>query len=389
MTRTRTHFVILQLTLAVALTGVTEAQSATRNVQLTLPIQAYVVVGVEFSVYFDNIVLVESTKDLQFEVDCPVGQTEARRWTLTPRTEDVGAHRWSVSVRDADGRQLAQNAMRIQVVPASAGADQRIKLLVVGDSLTHASAYPNQLARRLSEPANPDWQMLGTHRPQAAAAGVRHEGYGGWTWQRFVSRYEPNPDGTHRKRSSPFVFLDDSGQPQLDVARYFQKSTAGNRPDVVFFLLGINDCFSADPEDAAAIDARIDTVLAQADTLLAEFRRAAPQADLCVCITTPPNARESGFQANYKGRYHRWGWKRIQHRLVQRMLRRYQPNRKASPQLANVFVVPTHLNLDPVNGYPVNNGVHPNDFGYRQIGDSLYAWLKWRMVYRNTQPLAR
>ena len=49
--------------------------------------------------------------------------------------------------------------------------------------------------------------MLGTHKPKAAAKGVAHEGYGGWTWQRFVSQYDPKPDGTHRKRSSSFVYL--------------------------------------------------------------------------------------------------------------------------------------------------------------------------------------
>jgi lysophospholipase L1-like esterase len=38
--------------------------------------------------------------------------------------------------------------------------------------------------------------------------------------------------------------------------------------------------------------------------------------------------------------------------------------------------VPTELNLDPIDGYPVNNGVHPNPEGYAQIGDSFYAWMK-------------
>jgi lysophospholipase L1-like esterase len=89
-------------------------------------------------------------------------------------------------------------------------------------------------------------------------------------------------------------------------------------------------------------------------------------------LTTPPNARESGFEANYRGQYHRWGWKRIQHRLVQRQLEKF-----AGQEKQNRFIVPTNLDLDPVEGYPVNNGVHPNPLGYRQVGLSLYAWLKW------------
>jgi len=46
-------------------------------------------------------------------------------------------------------------------------------------------------------------------------------------------------------------------------------------------------------------------------------------------------------------------------------------------------VVPTELNLDPLDGYPADNGVHPNEFGYRQIGASIYAWLKARLEARD------
>jgi len=29
-----------------------------------------------------------------------------------------------------------------------------------------------------------------------------------------------------------------------------------------------------------------------------------------------------------------------------------------------------------LDGYPENNGVHPNPVGYAQIAASFYAWLK-------------
>jgi hypothetical protein len=45
-------------------------------------------------------------------------------------------------------------------------------------------------------------------------------------------------------------------------------------------------------------------------------------------------------------------------------------------QKDNIQLVPTELNLDPVGGYPENNGVHPAAAGYAQIGASFYAWLK-------------
>lgn len=357
------------------------AESGETDLRLTLPTAFYAVPGHEVSLYFDNIVLTETPEKYDFQVRCQLGTSEKQRWAITPEANDVGRHSLTVSVRNASGKELDRATTVLQIVPATSGRDQHVKMMIVGDSLTHATAYPNELARLLSEQGNPRWSMLGTHRPSNASEGVRHEGYGGWTWQRFVTKYEPNPDGTHRKRSSPFVRLDQTGKPRLDLPKYFETSTEGNRPDVVFFLLGINDCFSANPDDPASIDARIDAMFGHADTLLTAFRKAAPKADLAVCVTTPPNARESGFQANYKGRYHRWGWKRIQHRLVERLQEKFgtQPQLRGRNS-GRIYCVPTHLNLDPVDGYPENNGVHPNAHGYRQIATSLYCWLKWWMA---------
>ena len=343
--------------------------------RLTLPPAFNAVAGVEMSIYFDNVVLTKTPESYRFVVKCDIGKTEKRRWTVLPTAEDVGDHKLSIEVRDHDDKRLSIASTTLRVTAADAGGDRAIRLLIVGDSLTNATLYVNEIARLLSLPGNPPWKMLGTHRPRSAAAGVAHEGYGGWTWQRFASHYEPDPDGTRRKRSSPFVFLAATGKPQLNVERYLKEECQGKQPDFVIFLLGINDCFSAPPDDREGIDARIDAMFAQADLLLSAFRRAAPQAELGVCLTTPPNAREGAFYANYKDRYHRWGWKRIQHRIVERQLKKFAEN--GSNRLT---IVPTQLNIDPIDGYPENNGVHPNSRGYRQIGASIYAWLKWRLA---------
>ncbi len=347
------------------------ADSHVGPLQLTLPAEFYAVSGVETSIYYDNVVLTETPEAYRFEVTCDIGKREPRRWVVTPNASDVGEHPLELTVRDAEGNELGRARTRLRVVSAGAGEGRAIRLLIVGDSLTHATMYANEVARLLSLPGNPNWKMLGTHKPARAADGVAHEGYGGWTWQRFASHYEPNPDGTYRKRSSPFVYLNSDGKPTLDLERYIDEQCGGVPPDFVTFLLGINDCFGADPEDPAAIDARIDAMLVHANALITAFRQAAPKAQLGICLTPPPNSREEAFQANYQDRYHRWGWKRIQHRLVQREIGQF-----ANRETEQLFVVPIELNLDPTDGYPANNGVHPNEFGYRQIGASIYAWLK-------------
>lgn len=346
------------------------------SIQLTLPPVWYGVPDAPVSLYYDNVVLTETPEQYRFEIRCNIGASEERRWTVTPKGKDVGDHTMVVMVKNAQGKVLEQAKTILRIAPKNAGAGRKLKLLIVGDSLTAATAYPNELARLLSSEGNPDWTMLSDNKPGAAASGVAHEGYGGWTWASFLTKHEPmperTPDGKNwKKRSSPFVFIDANGKPALDIPRYLREVCGGQSPDVVTFLLGINDCFGAKTDDPAAMDKTIDGALDNAEKLIAAFHEASPQTVFAVGLTTPPNAREEGFEANYKGKYHRWGWKRIQHRLVQRML-----ERMGSREKENIYLVPTELNLDPIDGYPVNNGVHPNGVGYAQIGTSFYAWLK-------------
>lgn len=373
MQKNKSPRILIQLILLLLL-AVSPASAAekTQSLQLTLPPMFYAVPGVETSIYFDNIVLTETPEKYRFEVDCEIGTVDQNRWSVTPTESNVGQYSLSVKVTDADGANMGTANTVLQVSKSDAGANRdTCRLLIIGDSLTNATTYSNEIARLLSTPGNPKWQMLGTHKPKSAAAGVAHEGYGGWTWQRFVSQYEPKPDGTNRKRSSPFVYLGKDDKPGLDLPRYFKEECNDQKPDYVIIMLGINDCFSAKQD---AIDEKVDGMFTQADILIKALQAAAPQAEVGICLTTPGNSRQEAFYANYKDRYSRWGWKKIQHRLVQRQIEKFKGRENE-----NLFIIPTELNLDIVDGYPVNNGVHPNKVGYQQIGASIYAWLKYRM----------
>ncbi len=346
------------------------------ELQLTLPPVVYAVPEVETSIYHDNIVLTQTPEKYRFDFICKLGTNEARRWTVKPTERDVGDYPMAITIKDANGKVLEQGRTTLHVSPRKAGVGKPLRLLIVGDSLTHASVYPNEVARLFAGPSNPRLTLLGTHKPAGAKPGVAHEGYGGWKWSDFLIKYTaPTPGATAgplaRKATSPFIFPAADGKTGVfDLNRYFKEHCDNQPPDIVTFLLGINDCFAADPEKP---DAKIDEVLNNADKLLAEFHKAAPKAILAVGLTTPPNSRQEAFTANYKDKYSRWGWKRIQHRLVQRMLERL-PNREKD----GIHLVPTELNLDPVDGYPNNNSVHPNPVGYAQIGASFYAWMKSR-----------
>ncbi|MDP6554333.1 MAG: hypothetical protein QGG71_06680 [Pirellulaceae bacterium] len=174
------------------------AAPAASSLRLTLPNEFVAIEGIETGIYFDNIVLTDNPSDYRFEVECKIGIVEARRWSLPASSSRVGKYRLTITVEDSSGQSITTASMTLRVLPAKLGGEQHFRLLIIGDSLTHATAYPNEIAKLFSSSMNPRCQMLGTHRPTAAAPGVAHEGYGGWTWQRFVSKYEPEPDGSHR-----------------------------------------------------------------------------------------------------------------------------------------------------------------------------------------------
>ena len=281
------------------------------NPRLTLPEEFYAVPDLEMSIYFSNTVLSENPEAFQFEVTCDLGSQETNRWVVVPKAEDVGRHELTLSVSDADGNKLATAKSTLVVSSLDAGEGRKLRLLIVGDSLTHASRYPNEIARLLGRAGNPQLTMLGTHKPKGANPGVAHEGYGGWTWYRFLAHYEPKPDGTYKKRSSPFVFMGTDGKPGLDVPRYFAEHCDGVAPDVIIVKLGINDCYRANTETAATLDASIDGVFGYADKLLVAFREAAPEAEIGICLTTPGNGRDAAFGADAEGKEKRWTWRLI------------------------------------------------------------------------------
>jgi lysophospholipase L1-like esterase len=201
---------------------------------------------------------------------------------------------------------------------------------------------------------------------------VAFEGYGGWTWKAFLSRYEVNSREPGKIHKSPFVFpRDEPPGYSLDFNRYIREHLAGVSPDLICVLLGINDCFRLKAEAPTEMDQGITEMLFHAETLTAEFRKSAPKARIGICLVPPPNDRDAAFESNYKGSYSRWNWRQVQHRLVERQLKHFGRRDKEL-----IDIIPTELCVDTWNGYPENNGVHPNETGYQQIASTIYAWVK-------------
>lgn len=213
------------------------------ELQLTLPPVVYAVPEVPMSIYHDNIALTEAPQNYRFDFQCDIGTNEERRWTVKPSDRDVGDHSLAITVKDASGRVLEQAKTTLHVSPRKSGEGKALRLLIVGDSLTHASIYPNEIASLFSRPGNPTLTLLGTHKPAAVKPGVAHEGYGGWKWADFLTKYTaPTPGATAgplaRKTTSPSSFLRRMAKLASSICRVTSKNTVAiNRPTSSPFCL--------------------------------------------------------------------------------------------------------------------------------------------------------
>ncbi len=354
-------------------------------VRLVLPPVLYAVAGHETSVYFDNVTLTLNPANYAFDVHCPKGQHQAERWTFTPKEEDVGKHTFALDVRNEQNEIVARDSCDLVVVSAKAKAQAEMTLLLIGDSLTHASVYPQHLLDLSHAPDQPKIKLIGSHNPQGdAAKDNRHEGYGGWTALRFATFFsETARTGEYAKRGSPFLYLDDKGEKRLDFKRYCQDVNDGKYPDIATIFLGPNDLFSFTDEN---IDDGINVMLTNFDLLVDMLRANDSKTKVAVMLPVPPTASQDAFGNNYGTSQTRWQYKRNIHLVVERMLERY-----AGKEEQGIFVIPTNVNLDCEHNYPTveekwnsqadsagvrqSNSVHPAASGYRQIGDSVYAWL--------------
>ena len=352
--------------------------------RMALPPEIFAVAGVETNIYFDNVVLTLNTANYAFDVTCPKGKHQAERWTWTPAEADVGDVPLQLEVCDDQNRVVSRGNTTIKVSATKSDKNKSLSLLLVGDSLTHASVYSQHLLDLAGKPGRRALSLIGSHGVEPTLGLNRHEGYGGWTAQRFATHFaETARQGDYAKRGSPFLYKQADGTVKLDFPYYCQDVNEGRFPDVMTIFLGPNDIFSYQDETIAA---GIQEMLTHYDKLIEMVKTASPATRIGVMLPVPPAASQDAFGSNYASGQTRWKYKRNLHFLVSAMIKRY-----GSRQSESVHLIPTHVNLDAFHNYPTetvspnaraelkivrqSNGVHPSAPGYRQIGDTVYAWL--------------
>jgi len=360
------------------------------NLRLLPPAEIPAVPGREVNLYFDNVILYPRADLLLYDVDCPRGSQQQERWTWTPKADDpkdVGSFPLTLRITDLAGNPLAEGTTTIHVYPADAGAGKTLSALIVGDSLTNASVYPDEIYNLMQGESNPQFTMLGSVVPNKDKPGVKHEGYGGWTARGFATMWGPEPINAQGRRArSPFLFEQD-GKGVLDFQKYCDEQNGGKGPDIITILLGCNDTFNARPDN---LEASVGSFLTHLDTLVTEFRRVRADTKIALISLLPPAASQDASGRVVGCGQTRWQYRRNVQRVIERTMAQY-----GGREAEHLFVVPAYVNLDCVHNYPVtegpanarasgpgatlirqNNDVHPAASGYRQLADSLYCWMK-------------
>lgn len=386
--RTFAFAVMAVLLLGSAMSGAEPVALAGRS-RLIIPPMMYATPDVECNLYFDNAILTPSIDNYAFDVKCDIGLQMSERWMVTPTKGDTGDHPIIVEVRDTANDVVARGESVVRVNSPPKKVERPITLLIVGDSLTEASIYPQQIVD-LSNIGGVHWlELIGTRGPKnmPPTGDVKHEGYSGWTANAFTLFSGPLARSGFYKRGatgSPFIFESTAGVKSLDFGGYCDDVNDGKCPDLVTIGLGTNDVFAANDSN---IESELGTMFEHYDAIVESIQKACPTTRIGVQLTIPPSTSEDGFR-NYRGagKQTRAQYRRNQHQLVEQLLAHY-----GGRENEGIYVIPTYLNLDAENNFPVGlerknarsretvmrvkDGVHPAPAGYKQMGDAVYGWV--------------
>lgn len=342
-----------------------------------LPPDLIALVNEPLSLYFDGIVSGKEPDSFLVEISSETlsGKEESRRWTLIPNERQVGNHKLHITVRDWNDAILSQQDVDLQIINPPPIPAKPIKILLVGDSLTRSTPYPQFLHEKLDSWAPGHIQWIGSQRTtahdpkeEALATCSRHESCNGWTWKLFASHFSPGSEERYFLPRSPFVYADtEHTPPRLDVARYLQEQGCEEGIDYVIFQLGINETFGVNLRKHHALEAALDKMTSWADILIAAFRDACPKVRIGIALPIPFTRSSGSFAKTYGGKSDAWSSRQIQDRLVERMLAHFQPK--------GVFFIPMNITLDVLEGYSPKDAGHPNSFGAQQMAEAAYLAL--------------
>lgn len=304
--------------------------------------KTYGIVGKELDIYFNNIIYAK--EDYVVNVICEYGQQTEEKWSYIP--DETGEFEITIQLLQ-EGKVVSSKTNLIKIVDEQL-SNSNISYLAIGDSTTAAGEYTQRLIDNFDK-TNVSITLLGT---QGSVPNL-HEGRGGWsyaTYQKPIYNTTVNP--FYNNLTNKFDM------------KYYMNSNSYSKLNYVTIGLGINGLFACKSNITAL--QYINEMLEDLNIMIDSIHEYNKDIKIGVLVTIPPTEDETKFDNDYNG--------------VQ-TLERYKINNilwcneliSQYSKRDDVYLIPTNETINCKTGF--QNGVHPNESGYNEMGDTIYAWM--------------
>ena len=368
------------------------------------PEKIYAVPGVPCSVNYTRLFDSYTPQRYLLEAISTKGTAYSECWLYTAKESEAGtSFPLILNAWDDDVGLVASMTTTVCVAktPSEAAKNRRIAFALLAASGTNCR-YQDRLLERMHNAGFANYVPVGCRKPEKVTGVCEtgdfvaaHDGYGGYSWGSFLTRYAMTVDEIDNVQSeaeraqlksfgvklapgnewrkallkSPLLRIKD-GKKVVDVQAWFDKINGGNPPEYIAIALGGNGVWIQRPDSKQDM---VERELEQARKLVPMLRAAAPDAVIAIVSAIGGSLDQDSWGNNYGA---------VQSCFIgNRSFIDYNRTMKkfceesGDPKL--VFV-PISQGVSHLSAYPVGRGgnaLHPSKIGGRQIGDALFAWL--------------
>ncbi len=381
----------------------------------------------EYNIYYKNII--RPFNDMwDVVIKCAYGKNLGNCWRLSDFTkEDVDSFDFELAVYNGYGERLA--AKKSKIVMVDSVEFPKTDVLFLGDSMTHSNVYVEHIVKNS--------KGIDTVGTRTFDGHIFIEGRGGWSYDNYFNRwysefgwcpflFPNNVSGKDYYGNMEFVEMVNNPKSdaylscgfqfgEIQIGQYYtrdkklyQKAETGDdllvsetpefffdfskylerfqlkKPQIISILMGANDLQVCPYEEANNF---IDTYIKDTKTMIKYFHDY--DANIKIIINLPIIGAEQyswGKQLNCEGTEKMYHYS-ITH-ASKRLIEEFD-----NKQSEGIYIAPMLACIDPENGFPYtyeklnkyteetakrqSNWVHPNDAGYKQMGDALAAVIEY------------
>ena len=336
------------------------------TVNILLPDTIFAVVGFETNIYWDATIQAQNLNDYQVIV-IGNGENLGNRWHYIPAS--AGTFDITIEVRNNEARLITSKVVHVVAKAKAIPNPYTIKALHLGDSMID---NPYHIPELVSDFAGTNI----TYTTEGTRNNGRDEGRGGWSSTMYTSLAES--DGV----TNPFF---NPSTEQFDFS-YYMTYTGLSDPDYVFIMLGTNDIKGT--STFSGIADGCNATLKAIQEIVASIKYY--DADIKVCICTAPIGANQQYP--FGTMYHDNRIKQPLHKYGIQFQTYEYLKVFGGRESEGIYVIPTGQALDNVNGFPTetvqasaripvnvtvqSDPYHPTEYGYYQMADTEFAFIR-------------